>query len=141
MSPTRQCEKKTILSRCRRMWYGMRYRCRHSPAYRHTEIKVTKNQFLAWAETQVRNFLYFNPQGTPSIDRIDPDGDYDFGNMRVIDFEENRVRSRFICSYLRLNELEDEKDRIKVLAKNIIATCQNAKIDRTNLLWYLRNET
>ncbi len=131
---------QAISARCMRMWYGMRYRCRHSAVYRHTEIMVTKSQFIGWAETEVKNFLYFSPDSTPSVDRIDPTGHYEFGNIRIIDLEENRIRSRFICFYLRLNRISDEREKIAILAKNVVATCRNAGIDRRSLVDYLRNE-
>jgi hypothetical protein len=133
-------KKDEILTRCTNMWDRIKYRCKHLPDYDGVEIKMTKNRFLAWAVANMRNFLFFNPEGTPSVDRIDPDGHYEIGNIRIIDFEHNRIRSRFICSYLRLNKLSSEKDKISVLAKNIVATCQNAGIDKKNLVLFLRNE-
>jgi len=117
----------------------MLWRCRSDPSYQGKEVRLTRNHFFAWAEGQVRNFLYFRPDGCPSLDRIDPDGHYEIGNIRVIDADENRVRSRFIATFLRLDRYDPE-DRVRVLARNIIATCQNAGVDKNRLVTYLKTQ-
>ena len=99
---------------------------------------MTKNDFMVWAFFRVQNFLHFNPGRVPSVDRIDPDGDYSFDNMRIVSVEENRSRSRFIFRYLGLENLA-YPERIQVLAENVLSTCQNAGIDRSEMVAYLRD--
>lgn len=128
-----------IENRCKKMWNGMRQRCNHCQQYENIEIRMTRTRFNAWAHHNIKNFLFFDPDGTPSIDRIDPDGHYELGNIRIISVEENRIKSRFICSYLKLNKMETN-DKIETFCKNIVSTCNNAGIDKNELIWFLRNQ-
>lgn len=129
-----------VLERCVKMWYRMGYRCRHEYMRKGIEVKMTKNQFLVWAYQRVKNFLYNHPGRTPTPDRIDQDGHYEIGNIRIMDDIDNRTRSRFIATYLGLTKLPNEREKIKVFAANIVATCINSGINKNNLLSYLRRE-
>jgi hypothetical protein len=122
------------------MWQGMKRRCRSDPSYSGIEVRMTKNYFLVWAHGRVSDFLYFNPYGHPSVDRIDADEHYEPENMRIIDLDENRILSRFIASYLRLAKYEGDEQKSRVLARNIVATCQHAGLNPKRLIDFLRNE-
>ncbi len=125
--------------KCRRMWANMKNRVKNDPDYRHVEIKMSRNEFLSWAEPRVQNFLFLNPTATPSVDRMDSDGHYEILNIRIIDLDENRRGSRFISNFLKLYKLPNEDERIQALAQNIVATCRNAGIDKKNLVSFLRD--
>jgi len=129
--------KRTVEEWCARMWRGMKSRVKNRPTYADVEIRCSRSEFMIWAMPRVRAFLYFNPDQTPSPDRIN-DGHYDLGDMRIIDADENRRRSRFIAKYLKLDKLETEDEKIEVLAINTVATMKHAGIDKKKFIDFLQ---
>lgn len=54
-------------------------------------LEMTKDQFYQWCDVQKETILGLYAQGkVPSIDRIDPSGNYSIDNIRILDMRENR---------------------------------------------------
>lgn len=66
----------------------------HRRCYANIEVRVTLQEFLAWAVPEYEAWFRERPGVTPSVDRIDSDGHYEVGNLRIIGANENRRRSR-----------------------------------------------
>ena len=70
----------------------MNRRVRNSAAYVRKNIKITmtKKDFYEWCDTQ-RPFIWFLQSigCTPSIDRIDSNGNYEIANIRILSVSEN----------------------------------------------------
>ena len=80
-------------------WAGMHDRCndpeRHNAnCYRGIEVRVKKDEFIRWIIPELERFYREHPYEVASIDRINPDGHYEWGNMRVISLWRNSWRNR-----------------------------------------------
>lgn len=61
---------------------------------RGIELRMTRDEWYSWCESQAETIDQIIADGnTPSIDRIDPAGHYEPGNIQVITFSENVARS------------------------------------------------
>jgi len=88
-------------NRALRIWRALLLRCGNrdgnNPSYEHTEVRMTQAEFLAWAipayqeylEQHPESFLPEKPKDTASLDRIDPNGHYEIGNLQIISMGEN----------------------------------------------------
>lgn len=93
---------KTYLSkpegRARKMWVDMNRRAENRdgdhPSYKNVRVLMSQQEFLSWAVPAIRDFCRSNPDCVPSIDRINPDGNYAFGNIRIISYLENSRLAR-----------------------------------------------
>jgi hypothetical protein len=75
--------------RAKRTWNTLHQRIHKQPAYAHVEIRVTRAVFLRWAVPAYTRWMTAHPGRTPSLDRKDPDGHYEIGNLRIISRSEN----------------------------------------------------
>ena len=74
-------------------WRKIVRRVRVDPYYVNVELRVTRKEFLVWI-TPLLAAWNWDLQGSPSIDRIDVNGHYEFGNMQVISMSENIRKDR-----------------------------------------------
>jgi hypothetical protein len=70
-------------------WCDMNRRCREYESYKHVEVKCTREEFVTWM-TEQKNIIC--EMYSPSIDRIDNQGHYEFTNMQVIEHKANVVK-------------------------------------------------
>jgi hypothetical protein len=63
--------------------------------YKDIDCRFTKDEFKEWAIPELYKFRKAYPYETPSIDRIDPKGHYEPGNVRIISMDQNTLRSEF----------------------------------------------
>lgn len=61
---------------------------------------MDKEEFIQWAMPLVEEFEIRYPSEVASVDRIDPDGHYEFSNMRIISMRENSLRSRLFMKHV-----------------------------------------
>ena len=62
-----------------------------------TELRLSKNEYYLWCESNRLVIETIYSQGrTPSIDRINSDGHYEIGNIRIIPFELNNRRKVWV---------------------------------------------
>lgn len=80
---------KTPTGKAKKAWENMKLRCKNSPEYFHVKINVERDEFLEWAIPEYEKFMTLNPNAQPSIDRIDSDGHYEIGNIRVVSINDN----------------------------------------------------
>ena len=84
----------TPRGRARVAWRQMNRRVIAQPEYAGIEVRMTRSEFLEWAEPRYSAWASERPGETPTIDRIDPDGHYELGNIRLLEWGENARRSR-----------------------------------------------
>lgn len=85
-------------------WTSLNYRAgnrsRQHPTYASVEVRMAKDEFYAWYQEELTTFNEKFPGETPSVDRIDPNGHYEMGNIRLIPWRENsRLRPRNYNAY------------------------------------------
>ncbi len=70
-----------------------RYRIDNSKnrSYGSVLIRFTRAEYYEWCRQNVADII---SKRRPSIDRIDPDGDYSLDNIRVLELSENSKRRR-----------------------------------------------
>lgn len=64
-----------------------------NPSYAAVRVLMTRDQFLAWAVPAIRTFMGMFPGVSPSVDRVDPHGDYELSNLRIISRQDNLLRA------------------------------------------------
>lgn len=75
--------------RARRTWHTLNARVKRQAAYDHVSVNMTQQEYLEWALPAYSKWMADNPGKTPSIDRIDPAGNYALDNIRLIERGEN----------------------------------------------------
>lgn len=70
-------------------WHRIKRRVKHSEHYYHVQIRMTRDEFLAWAVPRFERWMSEHPDITPSIDRKDPRGHYELSNLRLLSLAEN----------------------------------------------------
>lgn len=85
--------RQTPRGRAVSAWHDLFKKIRQ-PEYLGIEVRIEKDVFLAWAEQEFSKWYRDNPGVRPSVDREDPDGHYELGNIRVISLAENSRRKR-----------------------------------------------
>lgn len=97
----RQMRAKTPLGAAKVAWLCMNSRInaarrgeKHYAAYVGIEIRLTRDEFLAWAGEEYAKWMAAHPGEPPSLDRIDSRGHYEIGNLQVISRAENSRKSR-----------------------------------------------
>lgn len=83
-----------------RGWAGMAWanictRLKHDPDYNGVELRMTREEFVAWCEKAVDEWRAANPGKTASIDRIDDKDHYRIGNIRILEVGQNSRRRDF----------------------------------------------
>lgn len=72
-------------------WRNIVSRAGIHPDYANVEVRVTRDEFMSWA---VPLFEAWDSSEKPSIDRIDFRGHYEFSNLQVVSWNENRIKDR-----------------------------------------------
>lgn len=89
---------KTAKGRANKVWAEINRRCGSTDprfaSYRYIKITMSKEEWTAWAVPALEDFYLRWPNEVPSIDRINPDGDYDLLNVRWLPWRENSRLSR-----------------------------------------------
>lgn len=86
--------QNTPAGRAHRAWKWIGMRLASQKEYSHIELRMTQEEFLAWAIPEYTAWSESAPLCRSSIDRIDPDGHYELSNIRLLDKGENAKRSR-----------------------------------------------
>lgn len=88
---------KTPKGKAARAWAALCQRAGNktgrTPAYANVEVRMTREQFMAWAVPAFSRWMTRNPDKVASVDRRDNDGHYDIGNIRIIEKMANQLRS------------------------------------------------
>lgn len=113
--------KESIKGIVAQMWARCKYRVKTETSYQGIEIKTTSKEFRSWAIPAIEEFIKNNPNDTPSLDRIDPDGHYEINNLRIVDKNYNNLRSRRIINCLKINK-ESSKEEVFVACFKLLET-------------------
>lgn len=62
--------------------------------YEQVEVRISREAFMAWAVPEIAQFFKDHPGLTPSVDRKEPSGHYEAGNLRIVDVNQNRLMTR-----------------------------------------------
>lgn len=81
-------------SRARAAWHDINKRVARQKEYAHVEVRITRPEFMVWATAAFDKWFTEFPDIRPSVDREDPDGHYELGNIQVISLSENCKRRR-----------------------------------------------
>ena len=109
-----------------RMWHHIKDRL-SGKSYNGIKLGMEQSQFIEWAVPEIELFMN-NSNETPSLDRIDPDGNYSLDNLRIISIKENITRSRFLSAVNGVNAESSRQDKLDYISKIIGYTCENLKI-------------
>jgi len=84
----------TAIGMAHRAWNNIIKRASKQRSYAHVEIRMTVDEFLAWAVPEYEKWTKKRPKEKPSIDRIDSNGHYEIGNLRLLELQKNRSNNR-----------------------------------------------
>lgn len=128
---------KTIRGMAVRRWQSL---IRRIGKKQYEDIRVTcsQDEFIAWAIPAIVEFLAEHPNGNPSVDRIDPDGHYELGNMRIIDRGDNLARSRYFTNALGVNMNSDKKSKLQAIAKITFWSCKNVGLEFADAVHFMK---
>lgn len=85
---------KTPRGRAVSAWRLMNRRIITQPEYAGIEVRMTRAEFLEWAEPRYAAWAIEHPGETPTVDRIKPNGHYELGNIRLLEWGENARLAR-----------------------------------------------
>lgn len=75
-------------------WNSMNKRVARQPEYAGIEVRMTRDEFVAWAIPEYASYLSAGHSQRPSVDRIDPTLHYSIDNIRIIGLTDNVRRAR-----------------------------------------------
>lgn len=114
---------------------------------RGIKLKFSKEEFYNWCETQKTIILELYSQNkTPSLDRIDSNGHYEFNNIRIIDLDINRLNGLKIGRPLssgekrRLPILAISSNGEEIAADSITTMAKILKIDASGIVKVLKGK-
>lgn len=114
-------KKKDVLSTVREMWGNMNGRAKRNSNYKDINVLMTQQEFFEWALPEVKLFLK-TKKGSPSVDRINVNGDYSLDNIQIISRSENTKKiyedKPEQREYMRLAGKERFSKRVKLTLKN-----------------------
>jgi hypothetical protein len=67
----------------------------HGRRYEEIEVRMAREEFVAWAIPAYTAWFNEHPDVTPALDRIDTAGHYEIGNIRLISQRENILRREY----------------------------------------------
>lgn len=80
--------------KARATWDNIKKRLQRQSEYVGVELRFTRAAFLTWMIPALQRWTADHPGQRPSIDRIDPAGHYEPGNVRILELGENSRLSR-----------------------------------------------
>jgi hypothetical protein len=85
---------RTPLYRAKSAYYSISQRCLNkngkNPSYAHVELRITKEEWLAWAVPKYEEFNQNHPNESPNVARIGDKGHYEIGNIELVTAKKNR---------------------------------------------------
>lgn len=79
---------RTPFYRANAAYYGMLARCRNAngknPAYADVELRMTRDEWVAWAVPEYEKFLAAHPDESPAAARRGDRGHYEIGNIEIV---------------------------------------------------------
>lgn len=70
-------------------WHNIRHRLKSQKEYAGVELRMTREEFMAWAVPRFRLWLDTKPDEVSTVDRVDPGGHYEITNIRLLERGEN----------------------------------------------------
>jgi len=95
---------RTPLYRARAAYANMRRRCMNAsglePAYAAVELRMSLEEWLAWAVPRYEEFERANPGVMPNVSRYGDLGHYEISNLRILTAGQNREEMTAHCGVL-----------------------------------------
>lgn len=131
-------KSKTPLNRARQMWKSMKRRCKKGEGcYAGIEVRMSREEWMAWAVPKIEAFTKQHPDKIPSVDREDPDGHYELRNVSIMDLKDNQLRSRLLMRVARLDPSMSHEEKVHGIVKVVRSLSGNLKIDPLDVARYL----
>lgn len=128
--------RNTPRGRAATMWSNMCGRVRNK--YVGVDVCFEREEFLEWAAPQIQKFWQDHPDDTPSLDRIDSDGHYEFGNVRIVSLRRNVIRSTMLMKKLGLSKETSEDEVLNMLSMAVFSVCANTEVSVIKFAKYLK---
>ena len=141
-SKCKECAQKSIARKkkyrrtAKGFWKAMNYRCSHNPNYRKIEVKMTYEEWDQWVTPRLNKFKKQYPSQSPSVDRINPNGHYELGNVRII----SRLHNMLISGWILPKKLKSKQEKMKHICRVVALMCKEYEIDFSEMTIYL-NQT
>lgn len=91
---------RTPAYRAKAAYNGMLARCENAngkcPTYAGVKLKMTLEEWMAWAVPRYTAFSEANPGVSPSVSRPGDVGHYEIGNIEIVSVAENRALQRMV---------------------------------------------
>ena len=114
------------------MWVNINRRCkRGNYANRGIKVSILEHEFKTWANLALENFFWDNPNQIPSIDRINPDGDYEKGNLKISILWKNRASSRYFLHCLGIEDCSEKEKNMEKIEFLLDVLLNQTSIEKT----------
>lgn len=120
------------------MWGTMNQRCGKG-SYKNIKVEMTKDEWVQFATPFISKFLEQRPDETPSVDRLDPNGNYSINNIRIISYQENLLRSRFNFARFGIDEKSGIEQKLDLISKMFVGNCEALQVSPIDAIKYLKN--
>ena len=116
----------------------MKKRCKKGEGcYAGIEVRMSRHEWMAWAVPQIEAFTKQHPDKIPSVDREDPDGHYQLGNVRIMDLKDNQLRSRLLMKVARLDPSMSKDEKVRGVANVVLSLTNNLGITALDVASHL----
>lgn len=131
--------RRTVKGYLTSIWNSLNQRCGKGP-YKEISLEMTKEQWRDFATPLLEKFLQERPHETPSLDRINPNGNYSLDNIQIISYQENLLRSRFNLARFGIDENSRLDDRLELITKMFIGNCEALQVSTESAFAYLSSK-
>lgn len=137
-------EMRKAVATANKMYRAMRYRTsdthRRNKTYWDKEVRFTQDEFIEWAKPELVKFYASEPDGIASVDRIDPDGHYELGNIRILSWRLNALRSRFHLKSFGVSVDQSRETNLLNIARSVEVMADEVGITKEQVIAYLQHE-
>jgi len=78
-----------------RIYHRLQNKNGNNPSYEKFELRIGRREFEQWCAVTYAEWVAKNPDDKPSVDRKDPHGHYERGNLQILSMVENGRKRLF----------------------------------------------